>query len=238
MQSKIFVKNNCILTRLSIYVYFIYKVLIQIICNKMLKEAKNKKLQNFKRSLGLFVVAAILVCAFLFMGFSPANFADTELANEQNIATIEECTNAVKVWLSQNYYDGTQIGDIIPIIEGDETSAYCVNFKLINEPNGYVVIGTNKNSGECIKEFGLSGEGIYETLVENYYANGYDELSKKRKKLFSIGSFEYAVRTDYSSYYTTNNEKVSTNNIEELSHQIKTSRKSNNKELTAKKRIL
>lgn len=126
-------------------VYFIYKVLIQIICNKMLKEAKNKKLQNFKRSLGLFVVAAILVCAFLFMGFSPANFANTELANEQNIATIEECTNAVKVWLSQNYNDGTQIGDIIPIIEGDETFVYCVNFKLNNEPNGYVIIC--KNSG-------------------------------------------------------------------------------------------
>lgn len=86
------------------------------------------KLQNFKKSLVLIVVAVVLVCAFLFMGFSPANFADTELANEQDIATIDECTNAAKVWLSQNYNDGTEIGDIIPIIEGDETSAYCVNF--------------------------------------------------------------------------------------------------------------
>lgn len=179
------------------------------------------KLQNLKKSLVLIVVAVVLVCAFLFMGFSPANFADTELANEQNIATIEECTNAAKVWLSQNYNDGTEIGDIIPIIEGDETSAYCVNFQLNNKPNGYVVVNTNKNSGECIKEFGLSGEGIYETLVDNYNANGYGNLSQKReKKIFSTGLFEYAIPTDNNTCYTTNNENIALNIIKELSSKI------------------
>lgn len=65
-------------------VYFIYRALILIICNKILKEAKNMKLQNFKKSLVLIVVAVVLVCAFLFMGFSPANFADTELARARH----------------------------------------------------------------------------------------------------------------------------------------------------------
>lgn len=65
------------------------------------------------------------------MGFSPASFADSELANKQDIATIDECTNAAKVWLSQNYNDGTQIGDIIPIIEGDETLLIASTFSLI-----------------------------------------------------------------------------------------------------------
>lgn len=45
-------------------VYFIYRVLIQIICNKMFKEANNMKLQNFKRSLVLIVVAIVLVVHF------------------------------------------------------------------------------------------------------------------------------------------------------------------------------
>lgn len=193
------------------------------------------KLQNLKKSLVLIVVAVVLVCAFLFMGFSPANFADTELANEQNIATIEECTNAAKVWLSQNYNDGTEIGDIIPIIEGDDISAYCVNFQLNNMPNGYVVVNTNKNSGECIKEFGLSGEGIYETLVDNYNANGYGNLNGKReKKIFSTGLFEYAIPTDNNTCYTSNNEKLSLNFIKELSHKINSLRLSYDTELTEK----
>lgn len=196
------------------------------------------KLQNFKKFLVLIVVAVVLVCAFLFMGFSPANFADTELANEQDIATIDECTNAAKVWLSQNYNDGTEIGDIIPIIEGDETSAYCVNFQLNNEPNGYVVIDTNKNSGECIKEFGLSGEGIYETLVDNYNANGYGNLNGKReKKIFSTGLFEYAIPTDNNTCYTSNNEKLSLNFIKELSHKINSLRLSYDTKLTEKKEL-
>lgn len=82
----------------------------------------------------------------------------------------------------------------------------------------------------------MSGEGIYETLVDNYNANGYGNLNGKReKKIFSTGLFEYAIPTDNNTCYTSNNEKLTLNTIRELARNIKNLQKYTKSELTEKK---
>lgn len=92
--------------------------------------------------------------------------------------------------MKQNYDDNTILGEIIPIVTDDEVTAYCVNFQKDNKPNGYVVIDSEKYATNYVKEFSLSGLGIYDALVKN---SGTENVTDTNKVIYSLGNYDYAI---------------------------------------------
>ncbi len=125
--------------------------------------------------------------------------------NNKNIdyITIEECKIAAQKWIKQNYNNETIIDEIIPILSMDKIESYCINFKKNDTPKGYLILDANKYAVNYIKEFSLSGNGIYQTLIKNAGIT----TNEAERVIYSLGGYNYAIPINFSgsSLYSTSN---------------------------------
>lgn len=174
----------------------------------------------------LLMIVCCLLCSLNVGTFTNNNTAtiskNTDFVCQKEIITLDECEIAAENWLKDNYDDGTTVKDIVSIMQDEEISSYCVNFEKDNEPNGYIVVDTDKQAKNSIPEFCLSGKGIYDTLAEQ----SYDDVSIKEedKVIYSLGPFDYAIPIDENAekFYSSNGEELSKEVVLKTSKKAKT----------------
>lgn len=143
---------------------------------------------------GSMIVLSAILAIVLSIVIMPADAFAAEIS-EDNLIAIEDFANN---WIAQNYYDETEIDEIVPTANDDELSGYCISFELNGEPNGYVIWDLAESE---VITFALDGESPYQKIKENTQETGYDE-GTVQKVLFMDSLFDYSVETKKgNSYY-------------------------------------
>lgn len=114
---------------------------------------------------------------------------------QSDIISESDCCELAEYWISLQYDETTYVEEVIPITDGEDIIAFCVNFSNGCEPCGYIVVDSYRHAVYNITEFCLSGEGIYENLCNYYgrcvsYGNG-------EKIIYSTGLFDYAIMVNH-----------------------------------------
>ncbi len=136
------------------------------------------------------IFSVALALALFFSVVCNASATEIHSSADVDVITEKECYLAGEKWLKENYNDGTRIESVVPVKDlYDELNGYCINFSKNNEPNGYLLLNASKDSASYIREFSLTGKGIYDQLIEN------SGLSKNvASAIYTTNPFEYAVR--------------------------------------------
>ncbi|MDE7453590.1 MAG: C39 family peptidase [Clostridia bacterium] len=176
-------------------------------------------IKSNKKAIAFASVAFCGLFAFLSFGSLP-NIAANAIDNEYDIVSEKECEIAANKWLVQNYDDDTVIDEIIPVMTGEKITSYCVNFTCNGEPNGYIIIDSDKESRNFIPEFSLSGKGIYETLSES--AEISNTFATSKKVIYSVGNLDYAIpiNREGSVLYSSSNETITKSALKHMDEQI------------------
>ena len=154
------------------------------------------------------LLALVLSVSFLF-SFSGVKASSTEISNQNEYITEEECMLAGNKWIRANYSNRTCISDIIQVRNIDGTlSGYCINFELNGEPAGYLLLNAEKYCDEYIREFSFDGEGIYECLVQNAKSCAAKTVSRETEVIYVTNPYEYAIKVNVGAdvlFYNSNN---------------------------------
>lgn len=146
---------------------------------------------------------AVVMCLY---SLTFSSLAAERASDSTGLVTVEECYLAGEKWITANYDDETTIESVIPIKSlNEEINGYCINFSKKGMPNGYLVIEADRASTCFIREFTLSGPGLYEHLTTK--ASLKTKLTQPA--IYSTSPFEYAVKFNdngVEKYYNTNGE--------------------------------
>lgn len=173
-------------------------------------------MSRFRNKLNWIVSIILGLTLIITLVFSYKTIAYADEGNNVDYITTTECEIAGNNWLMQNYEDETSLSEIIPIVSQDGLDAYCldaycIDFSKNNQPNGYLVLDAHKYATNYIREFSLSGKGIYQTLID-YSDSTY---IADTKIIYSLGGYDYAVSVNESrtSFYSSSGEFLSKNDL-------------------------
>lgn len=125
---------------------------------------------------------------------STKNTVLSEVVDNENYITIDDCRVAGKKWIIANYPEGTEIKDIIPILNlNNSLEGYCINFSTNSVDAGYLVLNADKYAESYVKEFALDGTGIFETLVEEIPIKS-RAATITTPVIYSTNPYQYAIK--------------------------------------------
>ena len=170
-------------------------------------------------------IMAALLLAVLLLVLSGANFFRFRVNAEEEDGTAlteSECLVAADNWIRINYEDETRVADVVPVMCDDQIHSYCISFEKDGDPNGYVVIDTDRNAVNNITEFSLSGQNLYDILREKIQEE--TDCEAEGEAIYRTGPYEYALKTDAGNYYTSSSETIGRKEMEVLQEHVQAER--------------